>query len=60
MTIIAGSTAAARHDAGAGAESLHLIHKHEARGEKRLGLVRIFETSKFTASDTPIPTCHSY
>jgi hypothetical protein len=40
-----GSTVAGRHGAGAVIESLHLICKMEAEGQ-RLGLVEVFETSK--------------
>lgn len=56
MTIIARSKAAARYDARAVTENLRLIHKHEAVGGRRLGLVRLFETSKVTASDTSTTT----
>lgn len=34
MTIVSENTAAGRHGAGAGTESLHVIHKHWVGGER--------------------------
>ena len=43
------------HEAGAVAESIHLVHKQELERNRQLGMVWAFETSKPAPSDIPPP-----